>query len=113
VNDIIELPDGIQKVDVIISEFMGSSFLYESRMDTVVIARNKWLASGGIILPDTCTFYIFGFQHRILKEDSFSWLNDPQRVPMNYGISMEPMKVLSRKRPRKCWIPKQKVHTHP
>lgn len=37
----IELP--VDKVDIIISEWMGYFLLYESMLDTVLFARDKWL----------------------------------------------------------------------
>ncbi|CAI5481353.1 unnamed protein product [Closterium sp. Yama58-4] len=39
----VELPEG-EKVDVIISEWMGYFQLYESMLDTVLFARDKWLS---------------------------------------------------------------------
>ncbi|RYG52097.1 class I SAM-dependent methyltransferase [archaeon] len=39
----ISLPDGITHVDIIISEWMGYFLLYESMLDTVLYARDKWL----------------------------------------------------------------------
>ena len=36
------------KVDIIISEWMGYFLFYESMLDTVIIARDKWLAPGGL-----------------------------------------------------------------
>ena len=38
-----ELP--VDKVDIIISEWMGYCLLYESMLDTVLFARDKWLVS--------------------------------------------------------------------
>ena len=43
------------QVDVIISEWMGYFLMYESMLDTVLYARNKWLAPGGLLMPDRCT----------------------------------------------------------
>ena len=37
----IELP--VEKVDIIVSEWMGYCLLYESMLDTVLFARDKWL----------------------------------------------------------------------
>lgn len=39
----VELPDGIEKVDIIISEWMGYCLFYESMLNTVIFARDKWL----------------------------------------------------------------------
>jgi hypothetical protein len=41
------------QVDIIISEWMGYALLYESMLDTVLVARDKWLNPDGIIMPDT------------------------------------------------------------
>lgn len=37
----VELP--VDKVDIIISEWMGYSLFYESMLNTVIFARDKWL----------------------------------------------------------------------
>ena len=37
----IDLP--VDKVDVIVSEWMGYCLFYESMLDTVIFARDKWL----------------------------------------------------------------------
>ena len=39
----IELPDGITQVDVIVSEWMGYALLYESMLDSVLVARDRFL----------------------------------------------------------------------
>ena len=41
----IELPEGIQKVDVIIAEWMGYSLFYDSMIQSVIYARDKYLVS--------------------------------------------------------------------
>lgn len=56
----IELP--VDKVDVIISEWMGYCLLYESMLDTVLFARDKWLVPGGYLFPDKCSMHIQGIQ---------------------------------------------------
>ena len=52
------LPDGIEKVDIIISEWMGYCLFYESMLDTVLFARDKWLKPGGLMFPDKATLYV-------------------------------------------------------
>ena len=42
----VELPDCQDGVDIIISEWMGYFLLYESMLDTVLYARDKWLKPG-------------------------------------------------------------------
>lgn len=50
----IELPDGIDKVDIIISEWMGYALLYESMLDSVLQARERFLKVDGIMAPSQC-----------------------------------------------------------
>ena len=40
------------QVDIIISEWMGYCLFYESMLDTVLYARDKWLKPGGLMFPD-------------------------------------------------------------
>ena len=44
----------VEKVDIIISEWMGYFLLFESMLDSVFFARDKWLVPGGVVLPDKC-----------------------------------------------------------
>lgn len=39
----------VEKVDIIISEWMGYFLLYESMLDTVLYARDKWLKPNGYV----------------------------------------------------------------
>ena len=58
----IELPDGFDKVDIIISEWMGYFLLYESMLNSVLFARDKWLRPGGLLFPDKAEMYICGIE---------------------------------------------------
>ncbi|KAJ6624377.1 protein arginine N-methyltransferase [Mycena sp. CBHHK59/15] len=53
VEDIV-LPDGIQQVDIIISEWMGYALLYESMLDSVLRARDRFLRPEGVMAPSQC-----------------------------------------------------------
>ncbi|CAK9181441.1 unnamed protein product [Ilex paraguariensis] len=63
----IELP--VAQVDIIISEWMGYFLLYENMLDTVLYARNKWLASSGLVLPDKASLYLTAIEDADYKED--------------------------------------------
>lgn len=39
----------VEKVDIIISEWMGYFLIYESMLDTVLYARDKWLVKDGYV----------------------------------------------------------------
>lgn len=56
----IELP--VAKVDIIVSEWMGYCLLYENMLECVIYARDKWLAPGGILLPNKATMTIVGIE---------------------------------------------------
>ncbi|KAI3744095.1 hypothetical protein L1987_57170 [Smallanthus sonchifolius] len=47
-----------EEVDVIISEWMGYMLLYESMLGSVIIARDRWLRLGGLILPSNAVVYL-------------------------------------------------------
>ena len=53
VEDVL-LPDGIDKVDIVISEWMGYALLYESMLDSVLVARDRFLRPGGVMAPTQC-----------------------------------------------------------
>lgn len=48
----------IDKVDVIVSEWMGYALLFESMLDSVLLARDRFLKPGGAILPDVANIYL-------------------------------------------------------
>ena len=52
----VELP--VKQVDIIISEWMGYFLLYESMLDSVLWARDKYLVKDGKMLPDKATMYV-------------------------------------------------------
>ena len=63
----VQLP--FQKVDIIISEWMGYFLLYESMLDTVLYARDKYLSSEGLIFPDKATIYMAGIEDGEYKDE--------------------------------------------
>ncbi|XP_058129423.1 uncharacterized protein LOC131289878 [Anopheles ziemanni] len=54
-----ELP--VEKVDIIVSEWMGYFLLFEGMMDSVIYARKQYLREGGLILPNRCNISIAGY----------------------------------------------------
>lgn len=50
----VALPDGIAEVDIIVSEWMGYALLYESMLDSVLVARDRFLRPGGVMAPSQC-----------------------------------------------------------
>jgi len=69
-------------VDIIISEWMGYFLFYESMLNTVLYARDKWLAPGGIIFPDKANVYIVGIEDGDYKEQK---INCTSTQPLSYS----------------------------
>lgn len=78
----IELP--VKEVDIIVSEWMGYFLLYESMLDTVLYARDKYLVKGGLILPDKCTMHIAGIEDAQYKDEKIHYWEDV------YGFDYSP-----------------------
>jgi hypothetical protein len=51
----VELPE---KVDIIVSEWMGFYLLHESMLDSVLYARDKWLNEGGLVFPSRSRIFL-------------------------------------------------------
>jgi len=78
----VTLPHGIQKVDLIISEWMGYFLLFESMLPTVLFARDKWLAPGGRVYPNKATMFLAGFEASDYNKDKVDFWKDV------YGFDM-------------------------
>ncbi|ETO29521.1 hypothetical protein RFI_07602 [Reticulomyxa filosa] len=87
----VELP--VPKVDIIISEWMGYFLLYESMVHTVIYARDKWLAPGGIIMPDQSRLFLCGIEDGDYKEEKISFWDNV------YGFKMTSLKEEAMKEP--------------
>jgi protein arginine N-methyltransferase 2 len=55
----IEAVSPPEKVDIIISEWMGTFLLFEYMIDSVIYARDHWLKAGGTIWPTYAQLFIF------------------------------------------------------
>lgn len=63
----VQMP--VAKVDIIISEWMGYFLLYESMLDTVLYARDRYLVDDGIILPNRATMLLTAIEDAQYKEE--------------------------------------------
>ena len=82
-----ELP--VEKVDIIISEWMGYFLLYESMLDCVLFARDKWLKKDGLMFPDRATMFLAGLEDKNYKHRKInSWNNI-------YGFNMDCIKEVA------------------
>ena len=81
----ITLP--VEKVDVIVSEWMGYFLLYESMWDTVLFARDKWLAEDGVMMPDRATIYLSAIEDAEYKKKKIGFWDEI------YGVTMKCIKA--------------------
>ncbi|KAI9289583.1 S-adenosyl-L-methionine-dependent methyltransferase [Umbelopsis sp. AD052] len=80
----ITLP--VPQVDIIISEWMGYFLLFEAMLDSVLVARDRWLAPGGILAPSQTRILIAGLDDENVKNDRHCFWDDV------YGFKMSAMK---------------------
>lgn len=77
----VKLP--VPQVDIIISEWMGYFLLYESMLDSVLWARDKYLVKGGKMLPDRVSIYMAGLEDAKYKAEKKSFWDDVYMVDMS------------------------------
>ena len=72
----VALPEGVEAVDIIISEWMGY-FLYESMLETVLHARDKWLKPGGPA-SDKAILYLGAIEDEDYKHEKIDFWDSVQ-----------------------------------
>ncbi|KAF2650259.1 arginine n-methyltransferas-like protein [Lophiostoma macrostomum CBS 122681] len=80
----VKLP--FDKVDIIISEWMGYFLLYESMLDTVLYARDTYLNKDGLIFPDKATIFMAGIEDGEYKEEKIGFWDNV------WGFDYTPLK---------------------
>ncbi|KAJ3045863.1 Protein arginine N-methyltransferase 3 [Rhizophlyctis rosea] len=80
----ISLP--VDNVDIIISEWMGYFLLYEGMLDSVLHARDRWLAPDGIMAPSRTDILIAAMDDHEWMDDKYHFWDDV------YGFKMQTMK---------------------
>lgn len=88
----VELP--FPKVDIIISEWMGYFLLYESMLDTVLYARDKYLVEDGLIFPDKATIHAALIEDGEYKEEKVGFWRDVygfDYTPFQEVVMAEPL----------------------
>ncbi|KAF3906570.1 hypothetical protein ABW20_dc0108049 [Dactylellina cionopaga] len=101
----IELP--VKHVDIIISEWMGYFLLYESMLDTVLLARDKYLAPGGLIFPDKASIYMAAIEDGDYKEEKIGFWDNV------YGFDFSPLKATALAEPLVDTVDLKAVVTDP
>ncbi|XP_034536530.1 protein arginine N-methyltransferase 3 [Notolabrus celidotus] len=80
----ITLP--VDKVDIIISEWMGYFLLMESMLDSVLYARDLYLSDTGSVYPDLCNISLVAVGDKQQHQDHLAFWDDV------YGFNMACMK---------------------
>ncbi|XP_051918487.1 protein arginine N-methyltransferase 3 [Hippocampus zosterae] len=80
----ISLP--VEKVDIIISEWMGYFLLFESMLDSVLVARDLYLEDGGSVYPDRCNISLAAVGDKQKHQECIAFWDDV------YGFDMSCMK---------------------
>lgn len=83
-----------EKVDIIISEWMGYLLLRESMLDSVIFARDKWLNEGGSLYPSHARLFLAGVtapEQTQAKQNSFErelgeWEPFVGEINSKYGL---------------------------
>jgi type I protein arginine methyltransferase len=81
----IDLP--VQKVDIIISEWMGYCLLYEAMLQSVLAARDKFLKPDGLLVPSFTTLWIAPISDSECISDQITFWRDV------YGFDMQAMQA--------------------
>jgi len=85
-----------EKVDIIISEWMGYFLLRESMLDSVLVARDKWLKPGGAMYPSHANMYLAPIvyedecrkRERDLKDAMDGWAYFVKKTKAQFGVDM-------------------------
>ena len=75
----------VDKVDIIVSEWMGYCLLYEAMLPSVLYARDKYLKPDGLLAPSSATLWIAPVADSEYISDHISYWRDV------YGFDMKAM----------------------
>ncbi|CAM9377230.1 unnamed protein product [Scytosiphon promiscuus] len=89
-----------EKVDIIVSEWMGYFLLRESMLDSVVVARDKWLKDTGLMFPSHASMVwapVDDRNEKLRRENDYkeyvrvalsSWSEFSEQAMKKYGVDM-------------------------
>ncbi|CAO2822731.1 unnamed protein product [Amaranthus hypochondriacus] len=104
----VSLPE---KVDVIISEWMGYFLLRESMLDSVICARDRWLKDTGVMYPSHARMWVAPITSDILdqKRNHYEgamgeWHSFVDDTKSSYGVDMTILTDPFREEQRKYYL---------
>ena len=77
----------VDKVDIIVSEWMGYCLLYEAMLDSVIWARDKYLRPDGLMVPSHMNMWVAPVADPEYVSDHFTFWRDV------YGFDMKAMQA--------------------
>ncbi|KAL2069731.1 hypothetical protein VTL71DRAFT_14410 [Oculimacula yallundae] len=77
----------VDKVDIIVSEWMGYCLLYEAMLDSVIYARDKYLTPDGIMIPSHMNMWVAPVADPEYISDHIAFWRDV------YGFDMKAMQA--------------------
>ncbi|XP_022109030.1 protein arginine N-methyltransferase 6-like [Acanthaster planci] len=89
--EVVDLPE---KADILVSEWMGNFLFFEGMLNSVVVARDRFLKKGGLILPGKCTLFVSPVDCRKLYERRIDFWSSTKKT---YDLSMECMIPFAKK----------------
>jgi protein arginine N-methyltransferase 3 len=75
----------VDKVDIIVSEWMGYCLLFEAMLDSVLWARDRYLVPDGLMVPSHCVLHIAPLEDSDYVADNVDFWHDV------YGFNMTAM----------------------
>ncbi|RDA86471.1 hypothetical protein CP532_3582 [Ophiocordyceps camponoti-leonardi (nom. inval.)] len=75
----------VDKVDIIVSEWMGYCLLYEAMLPSVLFARDKYLKPDGLLVPSSATLWIAPVEDQVYLSENVAYWRDV------YGFDMRAM----------------------
>ncbi|XP_038067767.1 protein arginine N-methyltransferase 6-like [Patiria miniata] len=87
----VDLPE---KADILVSEWMGHFLLFEGMLNSVVVARDRFLKKGGLILPSKCTLFVAPMDCKRMYDRRITFWSSTKKT---YDLSMECMIPFAKK----------------
>ncbi|KAG6658546.1 hypothetical protein CIPAW_04G169600 [Carya illinoinensis] len=117
-EDVVEVIEGSmeevtlpEKVDVIISEWMGYFLLRESMFDSVICARDRWLKPMGMMYPSHARMWVAPIRSGSVDkkindyEDAMDdWYHFTNETKSKYGVDMSVLKKSFSEEQRKYYL---------
>lgn len=93
-------------MDIIISEWMGYSLLFEGMLSSVLVARDRWCGSTGLVFPDIAEMILCGWYDELYYQKKIGFWSNV------YGFKMSAFKEQVWSEPQMETIQKTSIITN-